>query len=564
MDRLSQTEFLKKVREKADAAKRLIEAEVDGFSTNPAESARRVSRAKDDLRFFAKTYFPHYVTGPESVLHTWLYKNLPEKCSRNLGTRLAVAAPRGEAKSTLVTQIFTLWCVVTGRKRFIPIIMDAQHQAWGMLEAIKAELEINPRLAQDFPKACGEGRLWQMGHIVTNNNACIMAFGSGVRMRGLRHGPHRPDLVICDDLENDENVRSRTQRDKSDVWLNKTVLKLGPPDGSMDVVYVGTLLHHDSVLARVMGNALWESRKFKAVIEWPERTDLWDRWEEVLREDGVEAADAFYVERQDEMERGAVVSWPGVRTLEKLMKIRFSEGRISFDSELQNEPGQEDAAFGEIQTWDGDPDPAWSFFGSVDPSMGKSGSRGDPSAILVGGYDHTTGVLYVIDADIRIRQPDQIINDVIGLQSLRRCRVWGVETVQFQEFFKDELVRQSTAAGMPVPAQGVKHTSDKVMRIQGLQPHIKNGVIRIHSRLRTLLDQLRHWGEPDAHDDGPDALEMLATISPFGGVKWEKPKGTGATDVNRLLQSARQSAPVKTHRGGFGGIRAALTRLTGF
>lgn len=47
-----------------------------------------------------------------------------------------------------------------------------------MLEAIKAELEFNPRLVLDFPEATGRGRVWQVGTIVTANDVKVEVFGS--------------------------------------------------------------------------------------------------------------------------------------------------------------------------------------------------------------------------------------------------------------------------------------------------------------------------------------------------------------------------------------------------
>ena len=88
---------------------------------------------------------------------------------------------------------------------------------------------------------------------------------------------------------------------------------------------------------------------------------------------------------------------------------------------------------------------------------------------------------------------------------------WAVETVQFQEFFKDEMVKRSAALKIPVPVIGIKTSSDKELRIESIQPHVKNGLIRFHPRLVTLLEQLRHWPSAD-HDDGPDALEMLWSL----------------------------------------------------
>ncbi|MBX6644856.1 hypothetical protein ISF11_32690, partial [Pseudomonas aeruginosa] len=204
----STRDFLADIAQLAGEFRRQIEAEVAGFDPDPKASAVRRERASADYEYFARTYFPHYVKRGNALLHDYLYKRLPELVDHPDGQHEAIAAPRGNAKSTLVSQIFVIWCVLTGRKHYPLIIMDAFEQAATMLEAIKAELEFNPRLATDFPQGAGKGRVWQVGTIVTANDAKVQVFGSGKRMRGLRHGPHRPDLVIGDDLENDENVRS--------------------------------------------------------------------------------------------------------------------------------------------------------------------------------------------------------------------------------------------------------------------------------------------------------------------------------------------------------------------
>lgn len=117
----------------------------------------------------------------------------------------------------------------------------------------------------DFPAETGRGRVWNVGTILTAQNVKLQALGAGKRMRGLRHGPYRPDLVILDDLENDENVAKPEQRDKLQDWLQKTVLNLGAADGSMDVVYVGTILHYDSVLARTLDKPTWQTKRFRSI-----------------------------------------------------------------------------------------------------------------------------------------------------------------------------------------------------------------------------------------------------------------------------------------------------------
>ena len=130
-------------------------------------------------------------------------------------------------------------------------------------------------------------------------------------MRGWTHGPYRPDLIVLDDIENDEQVRNPEQRDKLESWLKSTVLHLGGVGEKADVIYIGTILHYDSVLNRTLNNPMWHSMKFKAMLSFPERMDLWDEWEAILRNNGnagAAMAQAFYETNQAEMERGAQTS----------------------------------------------------------------------------------------------------------------------------------------------------------------------------------------------------------------------------------------------------------------
>jgi predicted phage terminase large subunit-like protein len=525
----SRRAFLEEIGKLAQEFRLQIEAEVDGFDPDPAQMAGRRAQAQNDYRFFARTYFPHYIKHAEAALHTYLYDRLPQIVDNGEGDHEAIAAPRGNAKSTLVTQIFVIWCIVTGRKHYPIIVMDALDQEATMLEAIKAELAFNPRLGMDFPEATGQGRVWQVGTIITANDAKVQAFGSGKRMRGLRHGPHRPDIVIGDDLENDENVRSPEQRDKLEDWLKKTVLSLGAADDTMDVIIIGTILHYDSVLSRLLKNPLWTSKKFKSVARWPDNMALWDKWEEALLNLGPEVALAFYQEHKLEMEAGAVVCWPEGQPLYKLMVKRARDGRAAFDSEQQNDPvSGDDAPFANsIQFWVNRM-AEWVFYGACDPSLGKAGASRDPSAIGVGGFNRHTGVLDVVEAAIKKRLPDKIIEDIIAMQAEYRCVLWVIETVQFQEFLRTELVKRSARRGIPVPARAVTPHTDKLLRIETLQPHMANGLIRLHPSQTTLIDQFRHFPKAD-HDDGPDMVQMLwmAAQSGAAGIDFTPvPKGS--------------------------------------
>ena len=143
-------DFLKELAAIAEEFRQKIELEVDAFAID--EAAREVRRAavadpNTGYRFFCDTYFPHYFTKAPSKLHGDLLTNLPDMVAQESGQKRLVIAPRGSAKSTHIAQAFPLWCIVTGQKHFICLIMDAFEQAAITVEAVKAELEYNPRAA---------------------------------------------------------------------------------------------------------------------------------------------------------------------------------------------------------------------------------------------------------------------------------------------------------------------------------------------------------------------------------------------------------------------------------
>ncbi|WP_413207983.1 phage terminase large subunit [Rhodospirillum sp. A1_3_36] len=512
-------EFLATVADLARSLRDRIEAEVDGFDPDPKARETRKARAAGDVLYFGQTYFPHKVKGQASAFHIWLTERMGAVAHGQGGAREVTEAPRGNAKTTW-GEIFVTYCVVHNLKHFVVFLSDSLDQAATMLEAVKAELDTNPRLAMDFPDACGEGPVWQVAEVVTANGVKIKAGGARKRLRGMRYGAHRPDLVWSDDLENDENIKSPEQRQKLEEWINKAVEPLGPPDGSMDIWIVGTVLHPDAVIQRLSRNPLWQARRFQAIIDWPERMDLWETWEGILRNHGREAADAFHRENQGEMERGAQVLWPQVQTLLKLMVIRVRVGDAAFQSEYQNDPmNAEDCVFSTLTTWTGLVSilRAWKHFGSCDPSLGKNNKGRDPSAILVGAVDEDGDRLYVVEALIRRRVPDKIISDIISLQGAYRCMKWGIETIQFQEFLRTTLIARSIKERCPVPAYPLTPHSDKVARIEAIQPYVEAGFIQFSPAHTVLLEQLRHFPRAD-HDDGPDALEMLWSLAMTGAV----------------------------------------------
>ncbi len=535
---VSRKEFAQKIAEMAATFSRNIELSVEAFPSDPAARAERLRRVADfggeGFEFFLKTYLPHYVKGEDSLFHRAIFDLAPTILTAQTGKREMLIAPRGSSKSTHMSLGFALYCIIMRRTRFCLEVCDVYAQAALLIEAIKAELTTNPRLQTDFPEACGQGRVWREGEIVTRQNIRVRGLGAGQKLRGLRHGPHRPDLMFFDDIENDEAVRSPDQRDKLEAWINRAALKVGPPDGSMHVLWVNTILHWDAVTVREAKKPAWRVTKFQAIIQFPNRMDLWEEFEEVYHNDGEEEARAFYAVRKAEMDEGAQVNWPAMQPLVWLM-LQRAGGHDSFATEYQNQPISEGNPFAKLVFWT-QPQREWIHFGAIDPSLGGKKKGRDPSAILIGGFDRLSGKMDVVEASIRKRLPDLIIADTIALQREYRCLLWFVESVQFQEFLRTSLMVEAAKQGVGISAVPIIPAADKNLRIERLQPPIAAGLIRLNPTQTTLIEQLQQWPN-GAHDDGPDTLDMLwqnTLLYAGGGAAGQMQTASAPTGGDRL------------------------------
>ena len=506
------------------------------------ESGIRKQLGAIDLAFFGNAYLPHYFSKPSPKFHYELDKiwtdgvlkgfnpyTQPKIVNAQPGCHHAVAAPRGHAKSTNLTFKDDLHAVLYHYKHYILILSDTYPQAASFLEAISDELEENEAITEDFGNIVGN--VWREDVIVTKTKIKIQAKGAGQKVRGLKHKNWRPDLIVLDDIENDENVRTPEQREKLKNWFYKAVSKCG--DTYTDFVYIGTVLHYDSLLVNVMNNPEYNSVKYKAVLNFS-ASPLWNIWETILtnknNKNRKAEALAFFNKNKQAMLKGTKVLWEEKLSYYDLMFMKVSEGAASFNSEEQNEPiDPEDCLFNKENFDYYNPhdvnfsDKDFNFYGFVDPSLGKS-KKSDFSAIITIAKSRSTGYMYVADADVDRRLPSVIIDAVLGKAVWikkaygKKYKAFGCETNQFQYFLKTELAKESARRGIYLPIREVQQTSDKVLRIETLQPDIDNKYIKFNRQHKRLLEQLEFFPMAD-HDDGPDALEGCRTIACGGNKK---------------------------------------------
>jgi len=549
-------------------------------------AAQRVSEARRKRGrvspiTFMQIYLPHYAQQPFSRMHVEV-SDLIVAAAESRGGRIAIAAPRGHAKSTLVTVATILWCIMYQMEHYILLVCDSQDQAIGHLAAVREQIENNPRLRDDFPEACTvppasrRPQIWRRHEIVTGNGVKVSALGSGTKIRGRRHNQARPGLIVADDIENEAMVRSPEQREQLSQWFSGTLLKSG--DATTNVLVVGTILHHDSLLATLTDTARspgWKSRIYRAIERWADDSALWEQWRVIytgLADDGPTgpaAAQAFFEANRDAMLVGTCVLWPERESYQQLMETRLTEGQASFDAEKQNYPvDPERAMFKEpdLVFWDdhhiGEAElistlkGPLEFYGACDPSLGRAGRHNDDTAIIVLVRDGATGVLYVLEADITKRTPNATIDYLIALGKRRRLTLIGIETNQFQHFLAEEVASRSNAAGVYLPVRNVTHTSDKLGRIQSLEPLVVNGTLRFSRKHRKLIEQLTQFPMA-AHDDGPDALALAVEVlrqrtvwvSDPDAFTTETPAEAAARRERELIEMLDEDSPAWTEIG---------------
>ena len=177
---------------------------------------------------------------------------------------VAIAAPRGHAKSTAMTHAYTLAVLLFKQRDYALLVSDTEAQAVAFLHDIKTELLENELLRVGFGvKSLVKDSETEIvcsmegGHLFK-----IVAKGAEQKVRGLKWRGKRPNLIMIDDAENDESVLNKERREKFRNWLLNALL----PAGSDDCIVrmVGTVLHMDAALSRFLEDKGWTSLRLDA------------------------------------------------------------------------------------------------------------------------------------------------------------------------------------------------------------------------------------------------------------------------------------------------------------
>jgi len=251
----------------------------NGFTTDIIETILTQTNMRTELvrqshYWFFNLYFYQYVKYPTAEFQKEIFA-ITEDDDISMAIFIAF---RGCGKSTIVSMSYPIWAIL-GRqqKKCVVILSQTQQQSKNHFMNIKRELEGNLLLQRDLGPFQEESDEWgSFSLVIPRYNAKIVAASSEQSIRGIRHGSNRPDLIICDDVEDLSSVKTRESREKTYNWLMGEVLPAG--DTNTRIVMVGNLLHEDSLLMRLK-KAIAMKRINAVFHEYPimndEGTILW-------------------------------------------------------------------------------------------------------------------------------------------------------------------------------------------------------------------------------------------------------------------------------------------------
>lgn len=434
----------------------------------------------------AKVLFPDRFYLPFSSLHEKIFEVLDDDTIQ----KAVIIAPRGFGKTSCVNLAYPGKKILFQEKKFIVPISNTATQAVMQGENLKRELLQNRMITRMFGSMKSDSFSKEMW--TTSNGIAVLPRGSGQQVRGILHGDHRPDLIICDDLEDTEGVKSEDQRKKLKEWFFADVLNsVNRAKDDWKVIVIGSMLHEDSLLANLMEDESWHrvllslcDEQFKS--NWPDfmSDDAVIKLADSYRRQGL--LDTFYREYM-----GIPVS----------TESRFRKTYFKWYTEEDKEFIDEDKKKLENIIL-------------IDPAK-TTEMHSAESAIVGVGVNFKGPKIYVRDIVSGKFHPDEIYNHAFAMADMLKARVIGIEVTSLNEFITYPLKTLMIQQKRNYEIVELKARASKEDRIAMLIPFYRMGYMYHNSQVSGPLEaqllsypRSKRWDIMDALAYVVEMLEM--------------------------------------------------------
>lgn len=478
--------------------------------------------------------FAHYCSRPFNKFHYELFDTI---VFGERSIRRVRGAPRGAAKSTIETLIKPIHDVCYGLEKFILVVSGTAPLANKKLKNIRSEIQFNSALRNLYGLRFPGGKAGESEFLALSDygQTYFMAMGKGTAIRGVSWREARPTKIISDDFELSEEVVNEKLRLKDQEKYFEDIGQAG--DTGTNFVFVGTMLHRDSLLAKLLANPRYDSRPpYKSIISWSEREDLWNKWREIYDNKDNAArmsdAEAYFHQNKTEMLKGTKVLWPEKEDYYALMVEYVEIGHRAFMKEKQNEPqGADETVFEKFHWYHEVPNGIliesngaflnWKELtagAAMDPSTGQEkpqkGKLGD-FTVIASGYGDSKGRVFVHHDFTKRVPPSRYIAEIFNLHEKFKYERFAVETNLYRNLLLPNIIMerkrrsQEQKQDIQIAFYDVEQTENKHERIYRLEPKVNHGWILFNRALsREFMNMLEDFPHHD-HDDAPDCVEIL-------------------------------------------------------
>lgn len=430
----------------------------------------------EDIEAFGKFFFPNHLSIAVPPFHREIFSAYESELKR-----IGIGAPRGHAKSTITDLIFLSWLIVNKKAKFILLVSDTYSQAVLFLEGLKAELEANEKLIGFYGNLKSQN--WSEGEIIANGSM-IKALGAGMKVRGLKFRESRPDVIIVDDLENDELVENKERREKLERWFNGALIPSLGKDGR--VIVIGTILHYDSLLAKILDENKYREyfkKTYRAINEgvalWPEHLNLEEL--EKIKQEYIDKGQAslFYSEYMndpiDKESQEFKKEWFLYRTGEDL-RAKQTNNYLTIDTAISERASAD-------------------YTGFVDNSVDKENK-------------------WTIRAWHKRLNPIDLIDTLFVLHKERKYIAIGIEKTIYLQAIKPFLDEEMRKRNEFLPIVELEHNQQsKETRIRGLIPrYASKSIFHLEGGCSDLEDEALTFPK-GKNDDILDALAYQTQIA---------------------------------------------------
>lgn len=424
-----------------------------------------------------------------------------------------VVAPRDHAKSTGLTFDYILAEVLFRASDYVILVSSTEEGAAEQLSNIVEELQENEDLIREFKirkflRAASTDVICEIGDGTDIHRFRILARGAEQRIRGRLWKGKRPNLLVCDDMEDDEQVENKDRRDKFRRWFFRAAKQALSKSGKIRVH--GTILHDDSLLSRLAkcpkpgcGNlqsvGLTSCEKCGTVKVWKH----------------------LYYKAHDGFDDFGNILWPE-RWNEGQLRARRQEfiedgDAAGYSQEFLNDPLDNSEAF--LKNADFLPMKVEDYeshkiiCAAADFAVSRA-DRANRTSFTIGGKD-VTNVLHFLDQRVGRWDPMQWIDEMFKIQVDWSPEVFWVEDGVIWKSIKSLLYREMQVRDIRINCEAILPVKDKATRGRSLQKRMRAGHCRFDERGTWYpgmkMELLRFTGTAAATlDDQFDSAALLS------------------------------------------------------